>query len=84
VQVQKLLNTQNAINVYDKTGNAYDDGFLSTTDAQTLIAGQRYTERFADLYRAINLENRQAAFNVYGFDIFSAPRQLIAGVLINF
>ena len=84
VQVQNLLNTKNAINVYDKTGNAYDDGFLSTTDAQTLIAAQRYTERFADLYRAINLENRQAAFNVYGFDIFSVPRQLIAGVLINF
>jgi len=84
VQVQNLLNTKNAINVYDKTGNAYDDGFLSTTDAQTLIANQRYTERFADLYRSINLENRQAAFNVYGFDIYSVPRQLIAGVLINF
>ena len=84
VQVQNLLNTKNAINVYDKTGNAYDDGFLSTTDAQTLIANQRYTERFADLYRSLNLENRQAAFNVYGFDIYSVPRQLIAGVLINF
>lgn len=84
VQVYNLLNTKNAINVYDKTGSATDDGFLSTTDAQTLIANPRYTERFADLYKAISLNNRAAAFNVYGFDVFGPPRQLVAGVLVNF
>ncbi len=84
VQVQNLLNTKNAINVYDKTGNATDDGFLSTTDAAGLIAQPRYTERFADLYRAISLGNRAAAFNVYGFDVWGPPRQLIAGVALNF
>ena len=84
VQVQNVFNTKSAINVYDKTGNAYDDGFLSTTDAQTVISGPRYTERFADLYRAISLGNRQAAYNVYGFDVFGPPRQLIAGVAVNF
>jgi len=84
VQVQNLFNTKNAINVYDKTGNAYDDGFLSTTDAKTLILGPRYTERFADLYRAVSINNRQAAYSVYGFDVFGPPRQLIAGVAVNF
>lgn len=84
VQVQNLFNTKNSINVYDKTGNAYDDGFLSTTDAKTLMLGPRYTERFADLYRAVSLGNRQAAYNVYGFDVFGPPRQLIAGVAVNF
>lgn len=84
VQVYNLLNTKNAINVYDKTGSATDDGFLSTTDAQTLLANPRYTERFADMYKAISLNNRAAAFNVYGFDVFGPPRQLIAGVLVNF
>ncbi|WP_337873169.1 TonB-dependent receptor [Ignavibacterium sp.] len=85
IQVFNLLNTKSVINVYDKTGNAFDDGFLSTTDAQTLIQGDpaRY-ERFADLYRAINLENRQAAFQVYGFDLFGSPRQLRIGVWINY
>jgi hypothetical protein len=85
IQVFNLLNTKSVINVYDKTGNAYDDGFLSTTDAQTLIQGDpgRY-ERFADLYRAINLENRQAAFAVYGYDLFGPPRQLRVGVWINY
>ncbi len=84
VYVQNLFNTQNVINVYDQTGNAYDDGFLSSTGAQTVIAGPRYTQRFADLYRALNLTNREHAFAVKGIDMFGTPRQLRAGFLINF
>jgi hypothetical protein len=84
ISVQNLLNTKNVVNVYDKTGNAFDDGFLNSEEGQNIIAGSRYTERFADLYRAINYGNRQAAFNVYGYDLFGAPRQLRVGVLINY
>lgn len=84
VQVLNVLNTKNAINVYDKTGSAFDDGFLNTSDAATLINSPRYTQRFADLYEAISLNNRQAAFNVYGYDVWGPPRQIIAGILINF
>ena len=84
ISVQNLLNTKNVINVYDKTGNAYSDGFLDSEAGKDIIAGSRYTERFADLYRALNYGNRQAALNVYGFDLFSAPRQLHFGVLINY
>lgn len=84
IYVQNLLNTKNAINVYDKTGNAYNDGFLDTEDAQTLLANARYTERFADLYRALNYGNRWASYSVYGYDLFGQPRQLQAGILVNF
>lgn len=84
VYVQNLLNTKNVLNVYDKTGNAYNDGFLDSPDGQQIITGARYTERFADLYRALNYDNRQAAFNVYGYDLFGAPRQLRIGVLVNY
>ena len=84
VIVQNLFDTKNVLNVYDKTGNAYDDGFLNSSEGQQIIANQRYTERFADLYRAINYDNRQAAFTLYNYDLFSAPRQLRAGVLVNF
>jgi hypothetical protein len=84
VRIQNLLNTKNSINVYDKTGNATDDGFLSTTDAAGLIAQPRFTERYADLYRAITLNNRAGAYNTYGFDVWGPPRQLIAGVALNF
>jgi len=78
VYVQNLLNTKNVINVYDRTGNGYDDGFLGSQAA----AG--YSQRFKDLYRAINLENRQAALSIMTVDMWSAPRQLRAGVLVNF
>ncbi|MDP2365713.1 MAG: hypothetical protein Q8M94_18340, partial [Ignavibacteria bacterium] len=84
VSIQNLLNTKNALNVYDKTGNAYDDGFLGSKDGQQIISNPRYTERFADLYRSINYDNRQAAFSLYNYDLFSAPRQMRAGVLVNF
>ena len=84
VYVQNLLNTKNVENVYQKTGNAYDDGFLNSTAGQQIISGSRYTQRFADLYQALNLTNREAAMSVYGYDLFSAPRQLRLGVLVNF
>lgn len=84
VYVQNVFNTKNVINVYDKTGNAYNDGFLDTPDGRQIISGSRYTERFADLYRALNYENRMAAFNVYGYDLFGQPRQLRVGVLVNY
>jgi hypothetical protein len=84
VAIQNLLNTKNVINVYDKTGNAFNDGFLDSKDGQQIIAGARYTERFADLYRAINYGNRQAAYSVYGYDLFGPPRQMRAGILVNF
>ena len=84
VYVQNILDTKNVINVYDKTGNAYDDAFLSSPDAATIIAKSRYTQRFADLYRALNLGNREAALSQKGIDMFGTPRQLRAGVLINF
>ena len=84
VSVQNLLNTKNALNVYEKTGNAYNDGFLDTPEGQQVITNPRYTERFADLYRALNYDNRQAAFTLYNYDLFSAPRTLRAGVLVSF
>jgi hypothetical protein len=80
--VQNLLNTKNVVNVYDQTGNGYDDSFLSSGDASNIIAGARYTERFADLYSTLNLANRQHFIDAKGFDVFSSPRQLRAGVLV--
>lgn len=84
VYVMNVLNTKNVINVYDKTGNAYDDGFLASPDAATIIAKPRYTERFADLYNALNLGDREAALTLKGFDMFGTPRQIRVGALINF
>ena len=78
VYVQNVLNTKNVINVYDRTGNGYDDGFLNSTP------GQAESPEFRDLYANLNLGNQQAAQIVKRVNIFSPPRQLRAGVLINF
>lgn len=84
VSVQNLLDTKNVINVYEKTGNAYNDGFLNSADGQQIIAGERYTQRFADLYQALNVDNREASLVTSGYDLFGSPRQLRVGVLINY
>jgi hypothetical protein len=84
VVVQNLFNTRNVLNVYDKTGNAYDDGFLNSNEGQQIISNARYTERFSDLYRSINYDNRQSAYDLTDNDLFSLPRVLRAGILISF
>ncbi len=82
--VMNLLNTKNAVNVYEFTGNAYDDGFLQSPAGQDIVKQPRYTNRFADLYRVIDLANRQHAIDVYNNDLFGTPRQLRLGILVNF
>ena len=82
--VSNLLDTKNVNNVYEFTGNAYDDGFLQSSAGQDIVKQDAYTERFADLYQAISLNNRQHALSVYGYDLFSAPRQIRLGILVNF
>ena len=84
VIVNNVLNTQNVINVYNQTGNAYDDGFLGTADGQNLVQNPVYTSRFGDLYRVLNLANRESSLANLGLDNFGTPRQLRAGLLINF
>ena len=83
IYVQNLLNTKNVINVYDQTGNGFDDAFLSSVEAQNIMAQSRYTERFGDLYNAVNLENRQHFQSLKGYDVFGQPRQIRFGVLVN-
>jgi hypothetical protein len=84
VYVQNLLNTKNIDNIYLATGNAYDDGFLQTVDAQSIMNNSQYGSRYADLYRALNLENRQHTLNGTGLDLFSTPRQIRVGLLISY
>ncbi|MFN0159403.1 MAG: TonB-dependent receptor [Bacteroidota bacterium] len=89
VYVLNLLNTQNVLNVYSRSGSAYDDGFLSNPSlSQNIVAanGPQYVE----LYRAINLNNRQHYWQnqlnnanpLQGGDLFNTPRQIRVGLNI--
>jgi hypothetical protein len=78
VYAQNVLITKNVTNVYFATGNGYEDGFLLSSDGQAVV--QTLGTRFEDLYRVINLDNRQHNWRLNGFDLFGTPRQIRFGI----
>lgn len=76
--VQNVFNTQNVINVYYATGNAYSDGFLENPNNGSVISN--LGSRFVDLYRVINLADRRHNLDYNTFDLFGTPRQIRFGV----
>ena len=56
LQVQNLLNTANVVNVYQFTGNADDDGYLSTAVGIDDIQSQTDPNAFVDMY-TLSLNN---------------------------
>lgn len=80
--VQNLLNTKNVLNVYRRTGNAFDDGFLSNPDLSSNIVsslGAGYTE----LYRNANLVNGRHYVNTTGNNLYGTPRQIRFGMRLE-
>ncbi|MEW6750289.1 MAG: TonB-dependent receptor [Candidatus Latescibacterota bacterium] len=78
--VQNLLNRKNVINVYQRTGNAQDDGFLTDPDLSAQIVQASGGDTYRDLYEAINLEDRQHYWFTQGGDIYGEPRQIRFGL----
>ena len=83
VYVLNLLNTKNVINVYDRTGEATDDGFITDPAVAATIAKNGLT-RYAEMYRAINLEHRQHYWRSQGGDLYGMPRQIRFGVRLEY
>jgi len=84
VIVNNLFNRKNMVNVYERTGNASDDGFLSDpNNSATTVAG--YGEQdYMDMYTVINLENAQAYWDIVGRELYGTPRQIFFGIKIAF
>lgn len=85
VYVSNFFNRRNILNVYNRTGDAYDDGFLSDpTLSELAVAG--LGEKYVPLYEAINLENRQHWIADRGVsrDLFDTPREIQVGVKLDF
>lgn len=72
--VQNLFDIQNVVGVYSSTGNAGDDGYLTSVDGIKNIPLEVNPQSFIDLYkiRANNPNN------------YSSPRLLRLGAIINF
>jgi len=76
---QNLLDAKNVINVYYRTGNAYDDGYLSNPALSGKVV-EGLGPTYVAMYKAINLANRTHQWLFNGTDLYSSPRQLRFGV----
>lgn len=74
IQTLNLLNTKNILAVYKATGNPNDDGYLTSAEAQDLIAGQNSPQSFRDLYAVKNNDPAN----------YSRPRVIRLGLLLDF
>ncbi len=83
IYAQNLLNTQNVINVYYRTGNAYSDGFLSTPSLSNTIVAANGSQ-FVPLYDVVNGLDEQNQRTQNGFDNFGMPRQIRIGARLEF
>jgi len=81
--VSNLFDTKNVINVYSRSGNAYDDGFLTDPALSNEIVAAN-GQNYVDLYRNVNLENRQHYMSDFGLDVFATPQIVKMGVAVNF
>jgi hypothetical protein len=81
--VENLFNTQHVINVYNRTGNAYDDGFLIDPELSAKII-ENLGQSYVDLYEVVNLANRTHWINDHGFDLFGTPREISIGISASF
>ena len=82
IYVQNLVNTQNVLNVYRRSGNAFDDGYLNNPSLSgAAIAGNGPT--YVEMYKAINLQNGAAYRRVTGNDLWGSPRQIRFGVKLD-
>ena len=81
--VENLFDTKNVINVYSRSGNAYDDGFLTDPALSSqLVAANGAT--YVELYENVNLANRQHYTADFGQDLFGTPTTVKMGVSVSF
>jgi hypothetical protein len=81
--VENLFNAKHVINVYNRTGNAFDDGFLTDPELSGKIV-ENLGEAYVDLYEAVNLSNRTHWIADHAFDLFGTPREIQIGITASF
>lgn len=84
MRVNNLFNSQNVINVYQATGNASDDGFLSNPERSGATIAANGGEDYVNLYKALNLENGQAYWDQIGQELYGHPRQIFFGIKLSY
>ena len=84
VMVTNLFNRKNVVNVYELTGNAEDDGFLTDPIRSATTIATSGDQDYIDMYTAINLVNGQAYWDSVERELYGNPRQINFGVRLSF
>ncbi len=74
LEIQNIFNADNVLSVYQYTGSAYSDGYLSSPQANAAIKSATSAQSFADLYnvKVVNPTN------------FALPRLTRLGISVTF
>ena len=83
-RVTNLFNTKNTINVYQGTGNADDDGYLSRSEYSESFINANGGEEYVDLFRQINLVNGGSYYSQLALELFGQPRQIFFGLKLAY
>jgi hypothetical protein len=83
IRVTNLFNTKNVVNVFQTTGTATDDGYISNPSLYETNLNA-YGEQYLDLYRAVNIENGQAYLDATGRELYGIPRQIFLGLKLSY
>ena len=90
-RVNNLLDRRNSLNVYQATGSADNDGYISNG-----VYSQAFIDQYGDdpdgdgvtdyeeMYTAINISNDESYRTEVGDRLISAPRQVFLGFSFNF
>lgn len=83
VRVVNLLDADNVVNVWLRTGTANDDGVLQDP---RLAAGrvEEYGEKYVDAYKQFVVGNQADYVNATGNYLYDVPRQIILGVRLEY
>ncbi len=75
-----VLNTQNVVAVFPVSGDAYDDGWLSSPQGSQAVQGivNQYGEQYADMYKQLY------ETTTYDSGHFGPPRQIRVGIRLNY
>jgi hypothetical protein len=83
IRVTNLLNTKNTINVYQNTGSAVDDGYISDPSRYASNV-DAYGPQYLELYRAINTVNGESYLSQVGNELYNSPRQIFIGLKLTY
>ena len=83
IRVLNLLDTKNVVNVYQNTGSAVDDGYISDPDRYRSNV-DTWGAQYLDLYRAMNTVNGSSYLSQVGQELYNSPRQIFLGIKLTY